>query len=234
MVVRARQIAITDGVLRVPRRVVLRFGRALRRRTPVVNAECADIDRRFGIETALPVPLHKMSLPDRVYPDAVEYQPTPPSVFTRILKDLPVQLDRFTFVDVGCGKGLVLLLAADHPFERIVGIDCAPEMCAQALRNLSGYCNPGQRCHSIDILCMDAGDYSFPQKELVIYLFNPFGVRVIRRVLTNLFARGPQETWIVYYNPVFWKDLDKSPNLIRHIATESYIIYRSKKPLVEV
>ena len=49
------------------------------------------------------------------------YQPTEPSLFHEMLSALKIDFREFTFIDLGSGKGRVLLMAADYPFRRIVG-----------------------------------------------------------------------------------------------------------------
>src|SRR5438552_13937135 len=48
------------------------------------------------------------------------YQPTEPSLFHEMLKALKIDFREFTFIDLGSGKGRVLLMAANYPFRRIV------------------------------------------------------------------------------------------------------------------
>lgn len=51
-----------------------------------------------------------------------DYLPTRPSVVRTALARLPVQdLKEYTFVDLGAGKGRVLLVAAEYPFGKIGG-----------------------------------------------------------------------------------------------------------------
>src|SRR5207237_3599958 len=49
------------------------------------------------------------------------YQPTEPSLFHEMLNALNIDFREFTFIDLGSGKGRVLLMAANYPFRRIVG-----------------------------------------------------------------------------------------------------------------
>jgi tRNA1(Val) A37 N6-methylase TrmN6 len=39
---------------------------------------------------------------------------------------LPINLDDYTIVDIGSGKGKLLLLASNYPFRRIIGVEYAP------------------------------------------------------------------------------------------------------------
>ncbi len=49
------------------------------------------------------------------------YQPTEPALFAEMMAGLKIDFQRFTFIDMGSGKGRVLLMAANYPFRRILG-----------------------------------------------------------------------------------------------------------------
>ena len=49
------------------------------------------------------------------------YQPTEPALFKEMMAILKIDFQEFTFIDMGSGKGRVLLMAADYPFRRILG-----------------------------------------------------------------------------------------------------------------
>jgi SAM-dependent methyltransferase len=56
------------------------------------------------------------------------YFATEPWLFEQIMQAISVDFSQFTFVDLGCGKGRVLLMASDYPFQRIVGVEFMPEL----------------------------------------------------------------------------------------------------------
>jgi len=45
----------------------------------------------------------------------------------------------FTFIDLGSGKGRVLLMASDYPFKRIIGVEFMPELHRAAQENVREY-----------------------------------------------------------------------------------------------
>src|ERR1700736_669791 len=51
-----------------------------------------------------------VSQPDR-FPDAVFYEPSRPSMVLALIAELPIEHDRFIFIDIGAGKGRSLLVA---------------------------------------------------------------------------------------------------------------------------
>ena len=48
------------------------------------------------------------------------YYATPPSLFQQALARLEVDFERFTFVDLGAGKGRMILLASNFPFRQMM------------------------------------------------------------------------------------------------------------------
>jgi SAM-dependent methyltransferase len=137
-----------------------------------------------------------------------------PSAFTQAISALPIQYEKFTFVDLGCGKGRALIVAAQFPFRDLLGVEFAPDLCRIAHANLA--INPDWAAR-ISILNQDATDVVYPETPLVIFLFDPFLAPVFRRVLANLerqLHRSPRETYLLYANnPRYTKVLDRFPFL---------------------
>jgi SAM-dependent methyltransferase len=119
--------------------------------------------------------------------DSCQTYPSRPRRARQALRALPVSDHAaYTFVDVGSGKGRVLLVAAEYPFRKIVGIEYAAELNDQAVRNIAAYRSRKRRCREIESRCMDAVDFPFPDGNLVLYVFNPFGSATMQRFLQNL------------------------------------------------
>jgi len=66
---------------------------------------------------------------------AVDYIPVTPDQCRQALSALAVPYEKFTFIDFGCGKGRAMLLAAERPFRRLIGIDFSHELLMVARRN---------------------------------------------------------------------------------------------------
>jgi len=80
------------------------------------------------------------------------YQPTDPALFREMMASLPIELDTFTFVDLGSGKGRTLLMASEYPFRRIVGVELLPALHQVAQENLARY-----KSESPEVLCAGSG-----------------------------------------------------------------------------
>ena len=114
------------------------------------SAEVSDFDRMFGVDTdgATNNTTHlrdlEISSPNWVH--SYDYIPVKPDRFRSALSALAIPHERFLFIDFGCGKGRAVLLAAELPFQRVVGVDFSQELVAIARNNWATYRNPAQRC----------------------------------------------------------------------------------------
>jgi SAM-dependent methyltransferase len=158
------------------------------------------------------------------------YQPTEPALFREMMAQLPSGLSRFVFVDLGSGKGRVLLMASDYPFRRIVGVELLPELDRVAQENIRQYKSPSQRCATIEAICADARGFEFPDDPLVLYLFNPLpedGLMQVMESLSRSLEQNPREVWVVYHNPILERVLASNLVLERVSGTTQYVLYRS-------
>jgi 16S rRNA G966 N2-methylase RsmD len=95
--------------------------------------------------------------------------------------------EQTTFIDVGSGKGRVLIVAAEYPFRRVMGVEYSAELAAACRDNLERL-NIADKC---EVVVRDAVDFKFPDENMLIFLYNPFDSTILTRVLRHLaLARG--------------------------------------------
>jgi SAM-dependent methyltransferase len=130
--------------------------------------------------------------------DLGNYEPTPVRIVEQVLSVLPMTPPR-TLVDLGSGKGRVVLLASRLPFVRTVGIEIRPALHRAAERNRAAFVAraDGPLC-PIHLLCGDAAHHPLPDGPLVVWWFNPFGADVVGAVLDRLVGR---DALLVYVTP---------------------------------
>jgi SAM-dependent methyltransferase len=132
--------------------------------------------------------------------------------------DIGSEWSRFTFVDLGSGKGRALLLASRFPFRKIIGVEISAELSAAAKENVRVFAAPWQMCREIKTVCGDATAFEFPGGPMVIYLYDPFLPPVLKRCLKNL-ARNleadPREVYVVYVHPEFQRELERVPGMTK-------------------
>ena len=153
-------------------------------------------DCEHGVETRKPVSGSRFGL-------GGDYSASGKKFFER-LGVLKLDWSKFAFVDLGCGKGKVLLMAAQFPFMRIVGVEFADELAQKARRNIASYHGP-RRCPALEVITSDGAQYEFPPDPLVLYCFDSFPETVLRVVLKNLqhsLEVLPREVYLIYTHPV--------------------------------
>lgn len=150
------------------------------------------------------------------------YYGVAPSVLCGAIEALPVRLEETSFVDLGCGKGRALLVAAEYPFQHVFGVEIAPELCEVARANVE--LSPRWKGR-VSVLNQDATTVTYPDGPLVIFMFHPFLAPVLRRVLANLerqLRRSPRPLWLLYArNPRYTDVLDRFP-FLREVSDVAY------------
>ena len=86
------------------------------------------IETLFFKPTKEPVPLAGLTIRGNNREYGHDYRPTPCALFEWLVGAINYDLSRLTFVDYGAGKGRVLLLASQHPFHAVGGIEFAEEL----------------------------------------------------------------------------------------------------------
>jgi hypothetical protein len=127
-----------------------------------------------------------------------DYRPTPCSLFEWTVAALDYDLSRLTFVDYGAGNGRVLLLASQHPFAAIGGIEFAEELHDNATMNIAQFPRSRMKCRNV---------------EAVHYFFNPFSREVFAEVLNNLvvsYRKRPRRLYLILIEPVATDLVDNS------------------------
>jgi SAM-dependent methyltransferase len=156
------------------------------------------------------------------------YQPTEPALFHDMLASLKIDYRNFAFLDLGSGKGRVLLLASDYPFRRIVGIELLPSLHGVAQENLRNYKSDKQRCFILESVCGDARKFAFPMEPTVLYLFNPLPASGLSVVIANIeqsLRKHPREFYLLYHNPILEHELRKSSLLRKIGGTHQYSVF---------
>jgi hypothetical protein len=179
------------------------------------------IDAVYGTDTVSKVAVGDLSAIGPNLSHAREYDPSPAFYFNAILSQLPINYSEYVFADLGCGKGLTLMLASRFGFGRIIGVEFASNVYNVALTNLEKFRQRAGMATPIQVILGDAAEFQPPVEPLVIYLYNPFGREVMTKVLANLQASlsgHPRSCWIVYVNPVHHDLLHDCEFLVTHAA----------------
>jgi tRNA1(Val) A37 N6-methylase TrmN6 len=130
------------------------------------------------------------------------YEPVYLGEMEMMLSSLPVDFPNYTFIDFGSGKGRALLTASIYPFHRITGVEFARELHEVALKNISSYRNPKQKCFDISSVHADATEYDIPPEQVVLFFNNPFRASLMEATVRNIersLRATPRDAYIIAY-----------------------------------
>lgn len=137
------------------------------------------------------------------------YAAIPPSRFRGAMEKWQASgpaydLAEYTFIDFGCGKGRAALLASELGFREVVGVELNPNLAEIAHANAAAWTAAGKAKCPIRIVCDDALELEWPQGPCLMYLYNPFGEQVMRRLAEKMkmhFSGHSGDLEIVYQKP---------------------------------
>ncbi len=163
-------------------------------------------DIQLGLDTQSPIPIRHLETWAPGAQSASHYEGAAIPLVHRILRRLTIDFPRFTFIDLGSGKGRVLLIAAQYPFKSVIGVEFSETLHSIAQSNIAKFIEHRQiKTRPISInLDADAFDFShFGDK--VVFSNNPFGGNLMLQVLDNLqssLANAQDEGIIIYLSPI--------------------------------
>lgn len=166
-------------------------------------------DELHGVDTKKGVFLHDLPSVQDVDMDQFHAYFAAPAALTRQLLGRCAsssELRDFTFIDLGGGKGRALLVASEFPFKKLVSVELSSELCEIARRNLETYRPALADLARFEVVCADATTYPVPSGNLVVYMFNPFGMQTMLRVVKRLATpdvTGARTIYVVYVRPLY-------------------------------
>lgn len=145
-------------------------------------------DRLNGTSTGSLIPGEQLTTGHRHDRHNTAYHGVAPSLFRKLLarwQSLAVHpIERTAFLDIGGGKGRAMLMATELPFRRIVGVELHPGLAECARANIELW----QASHTGSHMRLEEGDamrMRIPAGPCLAFLFNPFDIILMDRLLTR-------------------------------------------------
>jgi len=116
-----------------------------------------------------------------------------------------------------------VLLASEYPFREAIGVELHPALARIARKNAANWRAEGRPLAPMRLVCGDAVEFRFPDGPCMVFLFNPFGAPVLRRLLSKLarsFAGRPGELDILYVNNEHERVLERQAGFQRMFQGE--------------
>jgi SAM-dependent methyltransferase len=183
-------------------------------------------DEKYHVDTGGFLNLSRLRIGAANWEYGFPYDPVEPERFERALQSVAFDPADFVFIDFGSGKGRALLLAAEYPFQRIIGVEFSPELHQIAENNLRSYHNPMQKCKALEVVCGDAVTYPLPAVPVVLFFFNPFDGAVMTPVIENVrksYEAHPRRLVVLYTAPVYEELWDKADFLQKVCSEPSFL-----------
>ena len=106
-----------------------------------------------------------------------------------------------TFVDIGSGKGKLIIYAKEYGFHQTVGVEFAKELYQITRNNIKAL-----KVQNVHVLHQDATEYILPSNTRVIYFLNPFDEVIFHTILPKFIEqmqRFNHPIYLVYRVPIY-------------------------------
>ena len=165
-------------------------------------------DTEFGVRTSGLVAGRHLKSGHRHDRHATAYYGVAPSVLRALIKRWrksgpAAAIAETTFVDLGAGMGRAVLQASELGFKAVVGVELHPALAAIAAKNVRIWRAAGRERAPMRIEEGDAVEFTLPEGPVLVFLFNPFGAPVMRRLLKawkKASARREADLDLLYVN----------------------------------
>lgn len=182
-------------------------------------------DEIHGVETGGLIPAAQLVTGHSSDAHVTAYYGVAPSILRNLVEiwletGPPHPFKRYTFVDIGAGKGRAMLVASEMPFKQVLGVELNPVMANLAQRNVDHWtasrkADPVARKHApLKLMHQDALDLRFPATPCLAFLFHPFETPQMKKLLRHLeeqFAGRPGGLDVLYVNAECAAVFDANP-----------------------
>jgi len=193
-------------------------------------------DRAHGVDTDGLIYADALSTGHEHDHHSAGYYATAPSLFhgaialwRETLAATSHTLRDYTLFDIGCGKCRVVMLASEHEFREVIGIELNPHLAAVARKNLRKWLHgvpqvrgphrqvfvcgdevpilgSGRQARRVQIIEGDALDVPLPDGPVALFFFNSFEREMMEMWLLRLGEIAAHRPWpidLIYVHPEF-------------------------------
>ena len=158
---------------------------------------------KYGTNTFIPVELKDLTITNGDRKKASRYEAVSFYMLEKLLSAFQKVSGVISIIDLGSGKGRVLMVAAHFGFIDITGIDFAKELCQQANMNMR---EKEKEFPNIKwkVINENVENYDIRNQDSVFFMFNPFTEDVLKRFLEKLddsCHEFPRSIYFLYASP---------------------------------
>ena len=141
---------------------------------------------KYNINTIKPVSLEALSIAEGDISKSSPYEALNYYILENLLENFRKLFPREkSIIDIGSGKGRVMVAAAHYGFNDITGVDFARELCASAERNINKI-KAQFPDTTFNIYCKDILNYTIDKSDKVFFLYNPFNREIMEKLVEKI------------------------------------------------
>ena len=148
-------------------------------------------DSKYSLDTYTWVEHDELLKEDEIAKHASSYMAVRVLPLRRLFEKLKLPVET-VFVDIGSGKGRILLVASEFGFMEVRGIEFSSNLCAIAEQNIANYTQKITTTTNFTVINTDASIFKFSGDESVFFLYNPFNEFILRKVIENI-SKSPDD-----------------------------------------
>jgi SAM-dependent methyltransferase len=161
--------------------------------------------RKYGIKTFVPAKLTNLTITNADITKSSPYEAVNYFMLEKLLTEFRKSSSATSIVDLGCGKGRAMVVAAYFGFTHITGVDFAKELCGEASANMK--ITEGKITDiKWKVIHANVLDYSISPDNSVFFMFNPFVEETLVSFLDKLeesCRQFPRKTYFIYASPLY-------------------------------
>lgn len=160
-------------------------------------------EKKYGIKTTGADELRHLEILDIDITHSTIYMPASYDLLETVFAKINISSFKH-FVDIGCGKGRALCVAAAMGVKKVTGVELSKQFCKITEANLGSIKQQGYQFNA-DIKNNDAFYFEIGEDVDLIFLFNPFDEIIMSAVVENIeisLRKKGRPIAIVYLNPI--------------------------------
>jgi len=182
-------------------------------------------EKKYGIDTTGADKLESLSAKGIDIDHSTIYMPASYDLLEEVFRKAGVSEFKH-FVDIGCGKGRALCVAASFGISKFTGVELSKEFCEASKRNLAKMKKTFPAIE-YQIKHNNAFYFDIPEDADCIFMFNPFDDVIMSGVVENIeksLSEHPREMTIIYFNPTQQHlFLEQDYKLLHHQQWRTYL-----------
>ena len=154
---------------------------------------------KYNVNTIKPVSLEALTIAEGDISKSSPYEALNYYILETLLENFRKLFPHEkNIIDIGSGKGRVMVVAAHYGFKNITGVDFARELCAAAERNINKIKTEFPET-TFTIYCKDILNYTIDKSDKVFFLYNPFNKEIMEKLIEKIDRSVNQHSRTIYF-----------------------------------